>query len=112
MAEFAPDVLPVYTKLSAWDVTIHPNGAPLVWMEISFVNTGFLLGNELGFGTLLSGVHPKESYINREVVVASEVPNNHLLLYFTYGAAAKLQFPRQVKVTTFSKQMRVGDSLK
>ena len=104
---FDPHILPVCSTPSAeGDVVLDTADTNGLWLELSFVSSGFLLGNNLGFGTLLTRSDLIPSYRGRKVLAAGHLPTtDQMMLQFAYGLASVLKRPTHIEVETFKSQM-------
>ena len=82
-----------------------PDGTSL-WLELTFVSSDFLLGNDLGFGTLLTSPELTASYLGRKVLAVGHLATtDHMMLQFAFGRASNLHRRTHFEIKPFKTQM-------
>ncbi len=88
------------------DVVLDAPDGTSLWLELTFVSSDFLLGNNLGFGTPLTSPELSSSYLGKKVLAAGHLPTtDHMMLQFAFGRASDLRRPAHLEVKTFKTQM-------
>jgi len=104
---FDPSILPTCSACSAeGDVVLDAPDGTSLWLELTFVSSDFLLGNDLGFGTPLTNPELTASYLGRKVLAVGHLPTtDHMMLQFAFGRASNLHRPTHLETKTFKTQM-------
>ncbi len=104
--DFELSVLPVIDSESLGDISIDwTEDKKCCWLETNFVNSEFLLANNLGFGGVFHDSNLKSSYLGKKVIVvgATEKTKNTMLM-FHYGFKESVDIEGKVKLMAIKGQ--------